>query len=278
MSDQQLREAFALMKEGKKQEAVQVVREILKADGKNDRAWWMMVQLLDDEEKKLKAAERVLQLNPSHAGALKMLKPEQAAEVGEKKKKRGDYDWSKLEKAERERANTSSSGDMVAGAAIWFGRRFLIRVAGIILFLIGTPIFLFIRDNLPVGEITGAPPEEVVIAQLTAAFNGDIETMRYLTCDSLEDEWESEYRGLQSQAEDAGIDGFQFDVSNMQTSVIEQSARRAVVELTGEIAVTAAGERVTIDIKELLVTGGGSEDDNKMSLIVQDSHWVVCST
>jgi hypothetical protein len=274
MSDQQLRDAFALMKEGKKQEAAQIIRDVLKTDGKNDRAWWMMAQLLDDEEKKRKAAERVLQLNPSHAGALKLLQPEQSVTVDEKKKKRGNYDWSKLDKQK----HGSTSGDVVAGAALWMGSRILPRVVGVIFFLIGTPIFLFIRNNLPVGEITGAPPAEVAIAQMTAAFNGDLETMRLLTCDSLEDEWEAQYQDLQSQADDYDIDGFQFDLSNLQTAIIEQSARRAMVELTGEIAITAAGERMTIDIKELLVVGGASENNNKMSLIVQDSRWVVCST
>jgi hypothetical protein len=158
------------------------------------------------------------------------------------------------------------------------GSRILPRVVGIIFFLIGTPIFLFIRNNLPVGEITGAPPAEVAIAQLTAAFNGDMDTMRLLTCSSLEDEWETLYQDLQSQADTYGIKDFQIDVSSMQAVVVEDAARRTVVELIGEIGIMAAGERMTMDIEELILSEGGNEGDNVMTLIVQDSRWVVCST
>ena len=74
------------------------------------------------------------------------------------------------------------------------------------------------------------------------------------------------------------VKDFQIDVSNMQAVVIEDSARRTVVELTGEIGIMAAGERMTMDIEELILSEGGNAGDNQMTLIVQDSRWVVCST
>ena len=57
-----------MMKEGQKREAAQMVRGILKDDRDNAGAWWLMANLLEDEEKQVRALERVLKVNPDHQG------------------------------------------------------------------------------------------------------------------------------------------------------------------------------------------------------------------
>jgi hypothetical protein len=193
----------------------------------------------------------------------------------EKVKRKNNY-WSKLERREREGFNPPKSGTQTLGKV--FGLQIVLRIGFAIAAIVCPSIFLFLQSDFLVVDISGPPPEEVAITQLTAIFNGDLETMRLLTCSSLEDEWESVYQKLESQVISYGISEFQFDLSNMQASVTQQSARRTVVELTGELAISVGGERVTMDIEELLLSQNGQEGQNVMTLIVQGGRWVVCST
>src|SRR5687768_7129412 len=73
MSDLQLREAFTLMKQGDKQTAARLVQDVLREDRSNLSAWWLLSHILEDEEKIVKALEKVLALNPEHPGARKRL-------------------------------------------------------------------------------------------------------------------------------------------------------------------------------------------------------------
>jgi hypothetical protein len=298
MSQEELRQAFELMKQGNKSEAIVVVRGVLQDDMTNVNAWLLMANLLDDERKKRKALERVLAINSEHPGALKMMRNldgggvateagrapaspdnstrvDKAQSVNDGLTPKAKYDWSKLEQRERVGFEPTNNIGSLRNS---FGGRLVIRLALLIIFAVLSPVFYFLRDRIPTGEIVGAPPAEVALIQLSAAFNGDLDTMRSLTCTSLQDEWEAIYNDLQSDADRYGISGFQFDVSNIQATVTEQTARRTVVELTGELGVSADGEKVTINIEELLLSEGSNEDSNTMVLIVQNNQWVVCST
>lgn len=76
MSDpthQQLRQAYELIKAKKRQEALQILVPILRADENNANAWWLLANALTDPNDVREALENVLRLRPDHENARKML-------------------------------------------------------------------------------------------------------------------------------------------------------------------------------------------------------------
>ena len=73
MAEKQLAKAIALVKQGNKADAVQIVKSVLQQESKNVKAWWMMANLLEKPEQKEKAAQKILELQPEHSGAKKLL-------------------------------------------------------------------------------------------------------------------------------------------------------------------------------------------------------------
>jgi len=74
-----LRLAYSKAKQGDKEQALAVIKSVLKDDPDNGLAWWTAAQIFDDEDKVVKALERVLKINPDHEGAkqkLAQLRPE----------------------------------------------------------------------------------------------------------------------------------------------------------------------------------------------------------
>ena len=72
MAQKELREAFALMKQGNQKQAAIMVQNIIKKDRNNVAAWWLMANILEDPDRKQKALDKVLSLDANHAGAKKM--------------------------------------------------------------------------------------------------------------------------------------------------------------------------------------------------------------
>lgn len=76
MDDQvkrQLREAYALIKDKKRQEAVGILLPILQTDEDNADAWWLLANCLDDPQDVREALDNVLRLRPDHDKAQIML-------------------------------------------------------------------------------------------------------------------------------------------------------------------------------------------------------------
>lgn len=76
---QRLQQAYQLAKSDNRAEAQQIVRAVLSSEPNNADAWYMAGFLADSSENKIKALERALAINPSHAQAkqaLSILKPE----------------------------------------------------------------------------------------------------------------------------------------------------------------------------------------------------------
>jgi pre-peptidase len=76
MSDprQQMQQVYQLIKSGQKQQAIQVLLPILKADRDNADAWWLMANAVSDNpERARQALENVLRLRPDHPQARQML-------------------------------------------------------------------------------------------------------------------------------------------------------------------------------------------------------------
>lgn len=70
---QQLREAYALIKAKKRQEAVDILLPVLQADEENADAWWLLANCLDDPHDTREALENVLRLRPDNDKAQTML-------------------------------------------------------------------------------------------------------------------------------------------------------------------------------------------------------------
>ena len=64
MANDRLMKAFQLMKDGEKRQSLFIVKSILSENPKNANAWWLMSHLMDDEDKEVKALERVFGTRP----------------------------------------------------------------------------------------------------------------------------------------------------------------------------------------------------------------------
>ncbi len=73
MSADTLQQAYRLIREGKKPEAVRLLVPIVRADPRNVDAWWLLANGLEDPDKQRRAVERVLLLRPGDARAQKLL-------------------------------------------------------------------------------------------------------------------------------------------------------------------------------------------------------------
>lgn len=69
----QLQQAYQLIRAGSRQEAVQLLMPILRADQTNADAWWLLANAVTDPNQKKRALEEVLKLRPGDERARKML-------------------------------------------------------------------------------------------------------------------------------------------------------------------------------------------------------------
>lgn len=69
----QLQRAYQLIRAGNRQDAVQLLMPILRADPANADAWWLLSNAVTDPNQKKRALEEVLKLRPSDERARKML-------------------------------------------------------------------------------------------------------------------------------------------------------------------------------------------------------------
>ncbi len=73
MSAEPLQQAYRLIREGKKSEAVRLLLPIVRAEPRNADAWWLLANALEDPDKQRRAVERVIKLRPDDARAQKLL-------------------------------------------------------------------------------------------------------------------------------------------------------------------------------------------------------------
>ncbi len=68
-----LKQAFQLIKDGEKHQPRKIIGEFLKANPRSADGWYLAALVTDEPEKKLKIVERVLEINPQHIEANKLL-------------------------------------------------------------------------------------------------------------------------------------------------------------------------------------------------------------
>jgi hypothetical protein len=265
MSEAQLREAYTLMKQGDKQAAIRLVQDVLREDRSNLNAWWLFSHLLEDEDKIVKSLEKVLSLNPEHIGARKRLaqmRPEYAHLAP---------DFAEMPGGRKGKAGIPNPGQKKVSKTGLLA--FLVVVALSCLATLSFPIITTMMDANALANIEGPPPEEVAFLQVTAAFNGDYETMRFYTCDSLEDEWIELMNDMSSEVERTGLGlkDIDFDFSGLNLEVLEDNGRQIIYRVTGEMLMEARGQHISVDVEDI------SGFEPRMVLVVNDNHWTVCS-
>src|SRR5215216_7194619 len=72
-SQQDLQQAYSLIKAGNKQEAARLLVNILKTERDNAEAWWLLANASPDTVKARQALQQVLRIRPDHAAARSML-------------------------------------------------------------------------------------------------------------------------------------------------------------------------------------------------------------
>lgn len=249
MAEQQLLEAFSLIKRGDKKQAVSIISSVLKEDRQNALAWWLMAIVLDDPVKKRKAVEKVLALEPDHAGANKMLaklsgnKPNVrttietiAAVEPSKTTQEIQHDWSKLEaRHAKKKKSTNTSEDQAVKLATYLMIGFGLVLAVIIFLVVGLPL---LQNASP-----SQPPEEVVLQLYERLAYGDFEAAREHVCPDIMDEFDAVVdtyaealellRQIASGETDAG--NYEVNFDNMNIEIIEETANTATAQLSGQI-------------------------------------------
>ncbi len=67
-----LNRAARLAEEGRKSEALELIRQAINNDRNDDEAWWALAQLAESDGERRRALDRVLKLRPDHVHALMM--------------------------------------------------------------------------------------------------------------------------------------------------------------------------------------------------------------
>jgi hypothetical protein len=245
MSDQQLREAFALMQDGNKSEAIAIVRGVLQDDMNNINAWLLMANLLDDDRKKRKALERILAINPEHSAALKIMylldgeQPKDPVRIVEKPEKVKKNYWSKLQAREQEgfpsTKKTCANRVMLLFLFIVFGS---LSLCGMYVFYLDT-----LQPIMRLKDVNGNTPNQVVMMYLEAYWFNDFATMRNLTCPKLVNQVDAE----QDSLENYGVitEDLVVDMSDVTTERVRLKLYEATVVLHGDVIITIDGEIFT---------------------------------
>jgi hypothetical protein len=282
MSENKLREAYTLMKEGNKSTAARLVQEVLHEDKGNSNAWWLFSHLLEDEEKTVKCLEKVLALNPEHAGARKKLasmRPEYAHLAApsdtEKVKSKTDQQsaayWNKLNEAGKVKPTQVASG---IGGMIWNGMGIRFKIFLFMLpFMIVYAIFFNMRNQEHYVDKNGNTPLNIAEKFYGAMYQEDIDALYALTCPARYekiDELVANFGGWNPADVAVDTSKIEFYVNNQQGEV-------AYVTVYGSVTIDyEQGASVfTIDLEEEAAAEG--YDAYGIFFKKTDDVWQVCN-
>jgi hypothetical protein len=297
MSESQLREAYTLMKQGDKKAAAQLVQNVLREDKTNLNAWWLFANVLEDEEKVVKSLERVLVLNPDHAGARKKLasmRPEYAhlaeslapiqkaksldfaspAPAIEKVKTDGS-DEAYLNYLERKAAR-SKTDDVKSDdwSKLWNNSGWGIKALFFAIPLIFVFAFIFfIVKQLSMPDKNGDTPQTVAEKYYVALYKEDIDALYEMFCPERYD-WLDE---MVSSFEGYSPDSVTVDTSDMDFELYSyvEAQNQAYVRIHGVLKANFTGTEFTMDMDEDAEAEG--YDAYGMFFEKQDDIWLVCN-
>jgi hypothetical protein len=285
MAEEQLRKAYALMKQGQTKESLALVQSVLKQDKNNVAAWWLMTNLLaDDPERQKKALDKVLSLDPNHKLAVQLqtklsgspapkITPApnpnprpQPVQTNTKSTEEMNFDWAKLEAKEagKKESNTSSDSQVTKMASYLLLGIALLFVVGLGIFW-GIPTYQFSQIN---------NPSDMILRFYDAAFRGDVVAARTMVCPDMQSTFDTFSAAIASNAENLKAQlgegaTVSFDFSGLTAEVISQDAINATVRVAGQYTLSSseATEPITRDVV--------TSDENLDSLRFENGVWCV---
>lgn len=278
-----LKRAAALIKQGEKGQASQVLRGLLREDPRNVEAWWMLSYTFDSPEKAVQALERAVALDPAHEASNKRLAKltgtvNTAAPAATPKRKAKpqaqeaqDGYWEKLETHEKKKKSSSgAAGDV---AAMLFSNVQMIRLVVVVVLLMGGGIWgLFL--GLSEKDAQGQTPIDVVRAFEVAYWVEDHETMRSLICPGFESYFDEIWAGTYTYSYGYTPE-LDVDLSRLRASQIRRTPTEATVEFHGSVTWTVEGETFTYSYDEDIAAQGGNVWIGHHVRLI-DGQWLIC--
>lgn len=271
----ELRQAYTLMKEDKKREAGEIVQNVLEQDRKNTNAWWMLANLLDDEQRIRTCLQQVLKLDPMHKGANAMLKQLNAVASDEPVS-----DLFAQAEADLHQGSKATNLNVVALDDDINGRKsqdnnLLTYLIGAIIFIVALIVFsTLILPNTSLGIPNGNPAQQVQ-SYFGAFARQDFRVLRQLTCEADRaaiDDIERIMNEAQSLRDQS------LDMSGLGYREIERGDATATVRVSGQFVLTNSFGTIPMDYDNLNAFFGGLSLSSEIVLVDEDGRWRVCPT
>ncbi|MCA9914615.1 MAG: tetratricopeptide repeat protein [Anaerolineae bacterium] len=274
-TNEQLRQAFALMKQGNRHDSIAIVQNVLKQDRGNASAWWLLANLLEDHERKVKALERVLALEPNHKGATAMmakLNPPVVSPFVDDGELPAGVDLSTPEGRATPEKLTKAKYREVEKADTEVPLSIKIAFGFLVLFVVG---LIIIFGVIPI--LRGVQPVDVMNEYFAALSDQNYDRLRELTCEKdlyQIDVLEQQFASMQTMLQEGQT--LRFETSELRVDLIEQTDTEAFVNIGGRLTISAGDAlEMTFNIDQLLATAGLPADGANARLIVENG-WKVC--
>lgn len=258
MAQDQLKRAAALIKQGEKGQAGQILRGILREDKHNTSAWWLLSLVTDDKEKSIRMLEKVISLEPNHKGANARLAKLQATTVSDDPfaefNSLGSGSATSLPEKPKNAPPTTRTSK-----PLWqqiLGNSLVLRLGLIAIFAIGAGLYTVIKDS-NVEDINGNTPRDIIWAFEEAYWNENYDTAAKLVCpgyDSyLQEQWSGSYLAMDGQVPP----DLTVDMSGVRMERIRSQLDAATYGFHGMVRWTAYGEQLSYSYDDDIASQGG---------------------
>lgn len=268
--EQQLREAFDLIQNGKKAEAAEIAKDVLETNRNNVKAWWLLANILEDDERVITCLEQILKIQPDHNGATRMLAQlrdtstnviqaeifteSPASKPLSSKPLPGDVPSVRKNAASR-------SGDSLAMGYVYASAGIMIIVLVIIL------IAQFFG-----GRGSQATPTETVETYLTALADENYRTIQTVMCDDRRDDVDALRTTINNTT---GLSDADFNFASVGFEQLSQTESEASLRVFGDVVIRVNGTETVLDFE-----GFTALLDTAISPVVmltqQNSEWYIC--
>jgi hypothetical protein len=281
-AQQQLQQARHLLQAGKKREAGVVIQSVLESDKRNVTAWWMLANLIDDQQKKIKTLERILKLDPTHEGAHALLQRLQAPTVGDNSDADGDLN-DLFAKAESElqaqgtriaevpavpaqdaaQPSASLAQQLLASPILFYGG--IIGILGLVVLAVSLIFGGAVDDGTPV-----AASQSYVDALVTR----DFDAFRTLTCTASSARVDTIERTMRD-----ALSQLNLDASGLGYRQLERTDDRARVEISGTLGLRVQGTQADSSMRfnDIVRAVDDPLFASEMQLVREGGGWRVCA-
>lgn len=270
---EQLRQAYALMQAGQKKQAGDIVQTVLEQDRKNVNAWWLLANLLEDEQRVRTCLQQILKLDPKHKGANQMLV---RLDDSDDDDSIGDL----FAQAETDlRRDPAKSMDAVILEEDL--RRNNAEDSKIVNYLIGSIVFMavvitfstFILPRTAIGIPNGNPAQQTQ-AFFAALARQDFRVIERITCEANRDVIIEVERIL---TETSGLADQTLNMSGLGMREIESTDTTAIVRVSGTFRITNPLGEIDLNYENLNNFFRGIELTSEIPLIYENGRWRICT-